>query len=57
MCREMEELCDEARMDEKKETARSMAEDGLTTERIARILKVSVKLVQEWLAGSVSTAK
>lgn len=32
---EMEELCDEARMDEKKENTRSMAEDGLTTERIA----------------------
>ena len=30
MCKEMEQLCDEARMDEKRETARSMAEDGVS---------------------------
>ena len=61
MCKEMEQLCDEARvearMDEKRENARSMAEDGLTVDRIAKILKVNAKMVQEWLAGSVSTAR
>lgn len=57
MCKEMEQLCDEARMDEKRETARSMAEDGLTVDRIAKILKVNAQMVQEWLAGSVSTAR
>ena len=57
MCKEMEQLCDEARMDEKKENARSMAEDGLTVDRIAKILKVNAQMVQEWLAGSVSTAR
>ena len=61
MCKEMEQLCDEARvearMDEKRENARSMAEDGLTVDRIAKILKVNAKIVQEWLAGSVSTAR
>ena len=44
-------------MDEKRETARSMAEDGLTVDRIAKILKVNAQMVQEWLAGSVSTAR
>lgn len=53
----MKQLCDEARMDEKRETARSMAEDGLTVDRIAKILKVNAQMVQEWLAGSVSTAR
>ena len=57
MYKEMEQLCDEARMDEKRETARSMAEDGLTVDRIAKILKVNAQMVQEWLAGSVSTAR
>ena len=51
MCKEMEQLCDEARMDEKRETARSMAEDGMAVDRIAKILKVNVQMVQEWLAG------
>ena len=57
MCKEMEQLCDEARMDEKRENARSMAEDGLTVDRLAKILKVNAQMVQEWLAGSVSTAR
>ena len=57
MCKEMEQICDEARMDEKRENARSMAEDGLTVDRIAKILKVNAQMVQEWLAGSVSTAR
>ena len=57
MCKEMEQLCDEARMDEKRETARSMAEDGMAVDRIAKILKVNVQMVQEWLAGSVSAAR
>ena len=57
MCKEMEQLCDEARMDEKRETARSMAEDGMAVDRIAKILKVNAQMVQEWLAGSVSAAR
>ena len=57
MCKEMEELYDEARMDEKKENARSMAEDGMAVDRIAKILKVNVQMVQEWLAGSVSAVR
>ena len=57
MCKEMEQLCDEARMDEKKDVARSMAEDGMTIDRIAKILKVDVQMVQEWLASNMSTLK
>ena len=57
MCKEMEQLCDEARMDEKRETARSMAEDGMAVDRIAKILKVNAQMVQERLAGSVSAAR
>lgn len=61
MCREMEELrregIEEGRMEEKKETAKNLENIGMPTEQIAQVLKVSVKLVQEWLVGSVSTAK
>lgn len=57
MCREMEELCDEARMDEKKETARNLENMGMPIEQIAQALRVSVQLVKEWLAGSTSTAR
>ena len=44
-------------MEEKKETAKNLENIGMPTEQIAQVLKVSVKLVQEWLVGSVSTAK
>ena len=54
MCKEMEELYDEARMDEKKETARNLNDMGLPIEQIAQALKVNVQLIQEWLAGSAS---
>ena len=53
MCKEMEAL----RLEEKRENAKSMAEDGMTVDRIAKILKVNAQMVQEWLAGSVSTAR
>ena len=45
------------REEEKRENAKSMAEDGMTVDRIAKILKVNAQMVQEWLAGSVSTAR
>lgn len=57
MCKEMEQLCDEARMDEKKEIARNLNDMGLPIEQIAQALKVNAQMVQEWLAGSVSTAR
>ena len=61
MCKEMEALrlegVEEGRLEEKRENAKSMAEDGMTVDRIAKILKVNSQMVQEWLAGSVSTAR
>ena len=40
MCKEMEALCNEREIEVKESTARAMAEDGLSVDRIARILKV-----------------
>ena len=57
MCKEMEQLCDERELETKKSVARNLAEDGMTADRIAKNLKVSVQMVREWLAGSVSTAR
>ena len=61
MCKEMEACVWKAwrkeDMEEKRENAKSMAEDGMTVDRIAKILKVNAQMVQEWLAGSVSTAR
>ena len=40
-----------------KETARNLNDMGLPIEQIAQALKVNAQMVQEWLAGSVSTAR
>ena len=55
--KETEKGVEEGRLEEKRENAKSMAEDGMTVDRIAKILKVNAQMVQEWLAGSVSTAR
>ena len=47
----------EGKLESQKETAKSLAEIGMTMEDIAKVLKVSVQLVQEWLSGSVSPAR
>ena len=44
-------------MSAKKETAPTLADRGMSVADIADIVKVSVKLVQEWLSGSMSPAK
>ena len=44
-------------MKKAKEMALSLADMGLSAERIAEAAKVSVNLVQEWLSGSRSLAK
>ena len=53
MCREMEEIYYEGmeigEKKVKKETAVSMAEEGMQVERIAKFLKVNVEEVQKWL--------
>ena len=53
----MEELCDEAKMDEKKDVAYSLADRKMSAEEIAEIIKVNIETVKGWLAGSVSTAR
>ena len=65
MCREMEEIRHEGveegrlegietgisvgRLAEKKDTAKSLFNDGMPVEKIAQILKVNVETVREWL--------
>lgn len=44
-------------MKAKKETALTLAEKGMSAADIADIVKVSVKLVQEWLSGNRSLVK
>lgn len=47
----------EGKLESQKETAKSLAEIGMTIEDIAKVLKVSVQLVREWLSGSVNPAR
>ena len=73
MCREMDEIYNEGakrgrdegiaqgiefgEMKKAKETALTLAEKGMSAADIADIVKVSVKLVQEWLSGNMSLVK
>ena len=73
MCREMDEIYNEGEkrgwdkgiaqgiefgeMKKAKETALTLAEKGMSVVDIADIVKVSVKLVQEWLSGNMSLVK
>ena len=73
MCREMDEIYNEGakrgrdegiaqgiefgEMKKAKETALALAEKGMSVADIADIVKVSVKLVQEWLSGNMSLVK
>ena len=73
MCREMNEIYNEGEkrgwdkgiaqgiefgeMKKAKETALTLAEKGMSVADIADIVKVSVKLVEEWLSGSMSLVK
>ena len=73
MCREMDEIYNEGEkrgwdkgiaqgiefgeMKKAKETALTLAEKGMPAADIADIVKVSVKLVQEWLSGNMSPVK
>ena len=43
-------------MKARKETALALAERGMTVTDIADIVKVSVRLVQEWLSGNIGLA-
>lgn len=44
-------------LESQKETAKNLFEMGMSADTIAQALKVSVKLVQEWLSGSRSSAR
>ncbi|HIU67811.1 MAG TPA: IS1 family transposase [Candidatus Caccomorpha excrementavium] len=44
-------------MKKAKETALTLAERGMSVTDIADIVKVSVKLVQEWLSGNMNLIK
>ena len=65
MCAEMEKLYNEGmiegeirgEMKKAKEMALSLVNRGIPIEQIAEAAKVSIKLVQEWLAGETSAAK
>ncbi len=53
MCREMEQIYSEGiengEIKKAKDTALSMAADGMKVDKIAHYLKVNVNLVQEWI--------
>ena len=69
MSREMDEIYNEGEergraqgfaegaMEKAKETALTLADRGMSASDIADIVKVNVKLVQEWLSGSKSLVK
>ena len=44
-------------MKARKETAITLAGMGMPADKIAEAVKVSLKMVQEWIAGSVSLAR
>lgn len=64
MCREMEEIRNEGlyeglnagKMEEKINNARAMAEEGLSVDKIARILKVNVSTVEKWISKVATPA-
>lgn len=55
--KENEELCDEARMDEKKDVAYSLADRKMSVEDISEIIKVNIETVRGWLAGRTPVKK
>ena len=61
MCHEMEQIYSEGmesgELRAKKETALSMAEEGMNVKTIARLVKVSEKDVQKWIDENMYVAK
>ena len=57
MCHEMEKIYSEGmesgELKKAKETALSMAEEGMNIQKIARLVKVSEKDVQKWIDENV----
>lgn len=48
---------DEARMDEKKDVAYSLADRKMSVEDISEIIKVNIETVRGWLAGRTPAKK
>ncbi len=61
MCREMEQLYSEGmengELKKAKETALSMAKDGMEIEKIAYYVKVSADIVREWIEENLAVAE
>ena len=61
MCHEMEKIYSEGmesgELKAKKETALSMAEEGMDVKMIARLVKVNEKEVQKWIDESLCVMK
>ncbi len=69
MCREMEKIYSEGmesgekrgiekgELKKAKETALSMAEEGMDVKTIARLVKISEKDVQKWIDENICTMK
>ena len=65
MCHEMEKIYSEGmesgekrgELKAKKETALSMAEEGMNIQKIARLVKVSEKDVQKWIDENLCAMK
>ena len=61
MCHEMEKIYSEemesGELRAKKETALSMAEEGMNVKTIARLVKVSEKDVQKWIDETLCVTK
>ena len=58
MSEKLQELCDESynegELKKAKEIALAMAEEGMTIEKIARLVKVDMKDIQQWIDGNMS---
>ena len=61
MCHEMEKIYSEGmesgELKKAKETALSMAEEGMNVKTIARLVKVSEKDVQKWIDETLCVTK
>ena len=61
ICREMEQLYNDGveivELKAKKEMAYSLLEEGMSVEQIARLVKVNIKDVQNWIDERVSLVK
>ena len=57
MSKILDELYNEGREKGKRELVLSMAEDGVSVERIARIVKENVSLVRQWISEEMMVTR